>query len=99
MSSLIHLFKLRKNQVLNILLIICIFLDVAFLLLLYLIDWYLMASDTKVLFYPGYKRGLSVHTVGMYFFLLVNFVLFGHFQPKWVELCFKEFGLQQLPEN
>lgn len=51
MSSLIHIFKLRKNQVLNILLIIYIFLDVIFLLLLCLIDWYLMASDTKALFF------------------------------------------------
>lgn len=45
MRSLIHLFKLRKNQVLNILLIICIFLEVVFLLLLCLIDWYLMAAS------------------------------------------------------
>lgn len=51
MSSLIHIFKLRKNQVLNMLLIIYIFLDVIFLLLLCLIDWYLMASDTKALFF------------------------------------------------
>ena len=42
MRSLIHLFKLRKNQVLNILLIICIFLEVVLLLLLCLIGWYLM---------------------------------------------------------
>lgn len=65
MCSLIHLFKLRKNQVLNILLIICIFPDLVFLLLLCLIDWYLMASDTKVLFCPGCKWGLSAHIVGM----------------------------------
>lgn len=50
MRSLIHLCKVRKNQVLNILLIICIFPDAIFLLLLCLIDWYLMASDNKALF-------------------------------------------------
>lgn len=61
MRSLIHLFKLRKNQVLSILLIICIFLDVAFLLLLCLTDWYHFNQNgwscvSKNLFYKSVQK-------------------------------------------
>lgn len=43
--------------------------------------WWLQVP--KSFFCPGYKRGLSVHTVGMYFFLLVNFKLAMFNQNGW----------------
>lgn len=98
MHSLIHLFKLMKNQVLNILLIICIFLEVFFLLIRWLTDTWWLDQDTKVFFCPDFlnKWSLCVHTVRIDFFLLATFEWFDHFQPNWTEL--KGFQTSYVPK-